>query len=107
MSERLEEMGDSGGCNHSGRIVDIHAEVIRCGCGDYSITLRDYVEEHFDLLVQGERLREAVERLYYAAYWTADREVDAIKLWEDVRDAAGLTPGKSIERLGPPRTEGK
>ena len=46
------------------------------------------------------RLREAVARLYYAAHWTADRPVDAIKLWEDVRDAAGFPPGESPEQGG-------
>lgn len=38
-------------------------------------------------------LQGAIHRLYYAAHWTPDRDVDARKLWEDVRDAAGFRPG--------------
>lgn len=45
-------------------------------------------------------LRAAVEALYYAAYWRPDRDCDAVKLWESVRDAAGLPAGQSFERLG-------
>jgi len=41
------------------------------------------------------RLAAAVERLYRAAHWTADRPCDADKLWSDVRDAAGIEPGQS------------
>ncbi len=56
MTDRREDQEESGGCNHSGRLVDVRAELIRCGCGDYSIALRDYVEEHYDLLTEVERL---------------------------------------------------
>ena len=38
-------------------------------------------------------LKDAVRRLYYAAHWTPDRDVDERQLWEDVRDAAGFEPG--------------
>lgn len=46
-----------------------------------------------------EKLRAAVEQLYYAALWKADREVDEAALWEAVRDAAGFEPGQSSARL--------
>jgi hypothetical protein len=48
------------------------------------------------------KLRSAVEDLYYAANWTADRECDADALWTRVRDAAGFTPGETAVRLAPP-----
>lgn len=50
-----------------------------------------------------ERLRAAVERLYFAAYWSPDRVCDAYTLWADVRAAAGIKPGQSIDVLGPPQ----
>jgi len=50
-----------------------------------------------------EKLRAAVERLYFAAYWKADRECDDYTLWADVRDAAGSKMGQSIDVLGPPQ----
>lgn len=40
-------------------------------------------------------LRNAVEALYYAGVWHADRTVDEQALWTAVRDAAGFRPGKS------------
>lgn len=40
-------------------------------------------------------LWQAVHDLYYAAFWRADRPVDAKSLWEKVRDAAGFIPGLS------------
>jgi hypothetical protein len=49
-------------------------------------------------------LRAAVKRLYYAAYWTPDRPCDEVKLWEDVREAAGFTPGETRKRLGATRS---
>lgn len=48
-------------------------------------------------------LREAVDAVYYAAHWTPDRKCDAARLWTKLRDAAGLTPGETAKRLGPPR----
>lgn len=44
-------------------------------------------------------LRDAVEKLYYAAVWHADRPVDEKKLWEAVRDAAGFDPGHSPKEI--------
>jgi hypothetical protein len=44
-------------------------------------------------------LYEAVRNLYYAAHWTPDRPVDVVKLWTDVRDAAGFKPGGSPKEL--------
>ena len=54
-------------------------------------------KEYRDVLVSRahQELLEAVERLYYAARWTADRPVSEAKLWEDVRVAAGFEPGNS------------
>jgi hypothetical protein len=40
-------------------------------------------------------LHDAVQALYYAAVWHADRPVDEQGLWTAVRDAAGFKPGKS------------
>lgn len=44
-------------------------------------------------------LRKAVEKLYYAAVWHADRPVDEVALWVAVRDAAGFKPGKSPQEI--------
>lgn len=41
------------------------------------------------------RLVEAVRALYYAGVWKCDRPVDEIKLWTDVRNAAGFIEGRS------------
>lgn len=54
-----------------------------------------------DEKIKYEVLRDAVYRLYMAAYWTPDRVVpDGDKLWEAVRDAAGIPPGMSPKRQG-------
>jgi hypothetical protein len=50
-----------------------------------------------------EALKKAVEELYFAAYWSPDRECDALGLWTAVRDAAKIAPGQTGARLGPPR----
>jgi len=42
-----------------------------------------------------EGLREAVIELYNAAFWIADRKCDGHRLWETVRDRAGIKPGQS------------
>lgn len=39
------------------------------------------------------KLAKAVQELYYAAVWHADRAVDAERLWAAVRDASGFAPG--------------
>jgi hypothetical protein len=39
-------------------------------------------------------LHDAVEALYYAGVWHADRPVDEQALWTAVRDAAGFRPGR-------------
>jgi len=54
-----------------------------------------------------DRRDEAVRNLYYAAHWTPDRPVDSIKLWEDLRDAFGFTPGHAPKPFVPPATEKK
>lgn len=56
-----------------------------------------YKQRYFDLA-------NAVEALYYAAYWHPDRPVDEAKLWTAVREAAGLIPGHSTQILGPDRS---
>jgi hypothetical protein len=58
-----------------------------------------YCQDCADKDKEIERLREAARDLYYAAHWTADREVDAVKLWTDLRDAAGFEPGHSPKAL--------
>jgi 2-hydroxychromene-2-carboxylate isomerase len=50
-----------------------------------------------------QNLAKAVSDLYYAANWTPDRDCEAVKLWTNVRDAAGLTPGQTAKKLGPSR----
>ena len=50
-----------------------------------------------------ERLARSIRALYYAAHWYPDRVVDAEALWTELRDAAGIPPGKTIEILGKPR----
>lgn len=43
-----------------------------------------------------DRLVKAVKELYNSAYWTPDRDVpNSPQLWEELRDAAGITPGNS------------
>lgn len=49
------------------------------------------------------RLRLAVYGLYFAARWSPDRFCEADKLWAELRDAAGITPGSSTRHLGPTR----
>jgi len=60
----------------------------------------DKFPERFAALVPASDLAEAVEKLYFAAHWTPDRECDAAALWTAVRDAAGIAPGQTTERLG-------
>ena len=41
-------------------------------------------------------LQKAVKELYYAGKWHCDiNDTESQKLWENVRDAAGFTPGES------------
>lgn len=41
-------------------------------------------------------LQQAVKKLYYAGKWRCDlSDTESQKLWEDVRNAAGLEPGHS------------
>ena len=40
-----------------------------------------------------DKLKKAVSDLYMAAFWTADRPVEAEKLWKAVKDAACLGHG--------------
>jgi len=56
MSDRLEDSG----CNHSGRIVDSD-DVLRCGCGEWTIPLQDYIRQHDSLQAEVERLRALVD----------------------------------------------
>lgn len=42
-----------------------------------------------------ETLVAKVANVYYAAAWSADREVDEATLWTELRDAAGFEPGNS------------
>lgn len=49
-------------------------------------------------------LVRAVQALYFAGYWHADRPVDEAALWTAAREAAGIPPGTTAERLGPDRS---
>ena len=51
--------------------------------------------------VGSERLRAAVEAIYFAAHWTPDRECEAAKLWGELRDDAGIPPNQTAIRVGP------
>lgn len=48
-------------------------------------------------------LAEAARELYYAAHWYPDRECEAIRLWTNLRDCAGIAPGNTKAVLGEPR----
>jgi hypothetical protein len=54
-----------------------------------------------------DKIKGAVEKLYFAAYWSPDRPCDAVALWTAVRDAVGIEPGQTAARLGEPRDERK
>lgn len=64
------------------------------------MTLADRFEAlaDYSLRAKYERLQAAVVSIYTAAHWTADRPVDEGALWTELRDAAGIEPGKSPER---------
>lgn len=75
---------------------------------DFSAGPRGIVKSSSSFLdreMKHQSLRRAVRRLYYAAYWKADRKVDEDKLWTAVRDAAGFKPGTARDVLGDPRWE--
>ena len=77
-------------------MIDEHAEDFSaCGGKAGGVLLADVRWKPAGEVPDPITLREAVTRLYYAARWTADRPVDHKRLWEDVRDAAGLVPGNS------------
>lgn len=69
-----------------------------CGCVQDCPVMEDY-----------DRLVDVVQRLYYAAYWSADRAIEGVEyeseLWVELRDAAGIQPGMTREVLGPPPWE--
>lgn len=48
-------------------------------------------------------LRAAVSRVYFAAHWYPDRECDHVGLWDELREAAGFSPGHKVEVLGSAR----
>lgn len=56
---------------------------------------------------EAETMRAAIEKIYYAAHWTPDRPCSADKLWTDLRDAAGLPPGRSPRPPGPALASGE
>lgn len=57
-----------------------------------------------DYLTQLITLKSAVRDVYFAGYWHADRPVEEAKLWERLRDAAGINSGQTLEILGLDRT---
>lgn len=50
-------------------------------------------------IAAADRLHAAVLELYFAANWKADRVCDEARLWTQVRDEAGIVPGKSTAVL--------
>ena len=53
-----------------------------------------------DEKIKYELLRDAVFKLYMAAVWFPDRPiVGGDKMWEEVRDAAGIPPGMSPQPI--------
>ena len=54
-----------------------------------------------NLVIEHDKLVDAVRAVYYAAHWSADRPCDAQKLWTDLRDAAGFAPGGSPKPVTP------
>lgn len=71
-------------------------------CREEPLTELDIVRDRFDDLEERYlRLLDAVDAIYHAAYWHPDRVVkNEIQLWEELRDAAGITPGSSSALLG-------
>jgi len=62
-----------------------------------------YLEDAYSQLAT---LEGAVRELYTAAHWTADRPVESVRLWANVRDAAGIAPGNSPTPIpAPPSPE--
>ena len=55
----------------------------------------DLLNAYEDMQVKYDHLCEVAAALYMAGYWTCDRPVDSMKLWQDLRDAAGIPPGNS------------
>ena len=65
--------------------------------------IADLRNERDDLERKCMRMRLAIHAAYYAAWWIPDRECQAAMLWTELRDAAGIPPGKALEKLGPQR----
>lgn len=64
-----------------------------------------WIEEYDDLKDNCKRLRRQLKKLkkaandlYDAGYWTCDRTVDDIALWESLRDALRRKKGNSPDR---------
>jgi hypothetical protein len=90
------------GTTDSERIRSIreHCEIAR---RDYEINLglsAQPVEDVEFLLGKLEALRSAARDVYYAGHWSCDRDVDAVGLWTNLRDASDFEPGLSPKPLG-------
>ncbi len=72
--------------------------------GGNAPTVEELLQVNAELAESLYRLRLAVDRLYFAAYWHPDRQVDERALWTAVRDAAKIKPGQTGELLGEDRS---
>lgn len=70
-----------------------YGDVVEAQKADVDILVEDLLAHPPQSSGGNNGLVEAVRRLYYAAHWSPDRDVDAKKLWQDVRDAAGFESG--------------
>jgi hypothetical protein len=66
----------------------------------------DYWKDKFTAFEQRHLdLQDAIEAVYFAAYWHPDRPVENEQaLWTVLRDAAGIEPGQTAKKLGPDRS---
>jgi hypothetical protein len=46
------------------------------------------------------RMQQAIDNLYFAAWWSPDRACDAARLWDELRDAAEIDEGAKTYLLG-------
>jgi len=46
------------------------------------------------------RMQQAIDNLYFAAWWSPDRACDAARLWDELREAAEIDEGAKTYLLG-------
>ena len=64
-------------------------------CHTAGMSSREPVEDVLNEIARLKFTEQAAFVLYYAAYWTPDRECGAERLWTELHDAAKWTPGCS------------